>query len=190
MAPALLSLFGDRYQQASTALVILGASMLVATGIGPIDMVLLMAGKSRWNLVNTIIALALNVGLNLVLIPRWGIAGAATAWSISILANNLLPLAQVWLSLRMHPFGVAWAVAGLITWGSFGIAEVVARLLIGPTFPALIVAGIVGTLVLGALAWRLRDPLQLMAFREVFRRRRGGPGQDVGLGLAAGTGDA
>ena len=65
MAPALLSVFGDRYGTASTALMILGGAMLVATAIGPIDMVLLMAGRSRWNLINTVIALIVNVGLNL-----------------------------------------------------------------------------------------------------------------------------
>jgi O-antigen/teichoic acid export membrane protein len=191
MAPGLLALFGQRYQQASTALVILGAGMLVATAVGPIDMVLLMAGKSRWNLANTVVALGLNVGLNLLLIPRWGITGAAIAWSASILANNLLPMTQVWLSLRMHPFATGWVVAALITWASVGLTEWVARLLVGPTLVALIVSGLIGVAVQAALMWRLRGPLHLLAFRDAFRRReRGGEAPDLVVNVAAGTGDA
>ena len=40
--------------------------MLVATLVGPVDMVLLMAGKSSWNLLNTIAAIVANVTLNLI----------------------------------------------------------------------------------------------------------------------------
>ena len=58
LAPSLLSFFGPAYQQADDVLRILGVSMLVATLVGPVDMVLLMAGKSSWNLLNTIVAIA------------------------------------------------------------------------------------------------------------------------------------
>ena len=105
LAPSLLSFFGPAYQQADTVLVILGASMLVATLVGPVDIVLLMAGKSSWNLVNTIAAIVANVTLNLILIPRYGMTGAAVAWSASILLNNLLPLVEVWRLIGLHPFG-------------------------------------------------------------------------------------
>ena len=90
LAPSLLSFFGPAYQQADTVLVILGASMLVATLVGPVDMVLLMAGKSSWNLLNTIAAIVANVTLNLILIPRYGMTGAAVAWSASILVEQPL----------------------------------------------------------------------------------------------------
>jgi O-antigen/teichoic acid export membrane protein len=109
---ALLSVFGERYRTADAALAILGGAMLVATLTGPVDMVLLMAGKSSWNLVNTIVAVVVNVVLNLVLIPPYGVTGAAAAWGASILVNNLLPLAQVWRSVGLHPFGRGAATAG------------------------------------------------------------------------------
>ncbi len=68
-AHSLLSLFGPGYQEAAATLMILGAAMLVATLVGPVDIVLLMAGKSSWNLLNTIVAIVVNVTLNLVLDP-------------------------------------------------------------------------------------------------------------------------
>ena len=69
--PLLLGVFGRGFDQGSTALAILSVAMLVNLGTGNVTVVLLMGGKSSWNLVNTAIALALNIGLNLVLIPRY-----------------------------------------------------------------------------------------------------------------------
>ena len=58
------------YRQPGTlrVAVFLCGAMLVSMATGPVDTVLLMAGKSGWNLANTAVALTLNVGLNLVLI--------------------------------------------------------------------------------------------------------------------------
>jgi O-antigen/teichoic acid export membrane protein len=172
MAPALLSVFGPAYATAQTTLAILGAAMLVATAVGPVDMVLLMAGKSSWNLMNTLIALVANVVLNLLLIPPFGMEGAAVAWAASILINNLLPLFQVHRSIGLHPFSRGWLVAAGICIGAFGLVEAIARRAIGTELWVLIVAGLVGTaLTVVAGAWWRRS-LHLEAFRDAIRRPR------------------
>jgi O-antigen/teichoic acid export membrane protein len=172
MAPALLSVFGSGFEATQDALVILGVAMLVATIVGPVDMVLLMGGKSSWNLINTVAALVVNVGLNLLLIPRWGIGGAAVAWSASILVNNLLPLAQVWVSMGLHPFGWGSLMAGGSAVVSFGLVEGLARAVgadsLAALIPALLIAGIVHL----AILWRFRDPLHLPTLIEAIRRPR------------------
>ncbi|HEY8018323.1 MAG TPA: flippase, partial [Actinomycetota bacterium] len=99
--PVMLAVFGKEFQAGGAALIILASTMFLATAVGPVDVVLLMAGKSSWNLINTLAALILNVTLNLILIPRMGITGAAIAWSVSIACNNLLPLAQTWKVLHL-----------------------------------------------------------------------------------------
>ena len=50
---------------------------LLATACGPVDSVLLMAGRSWLSLRNSVVALVVNVGLNVVLIPLAGILYAA-----------------------------------------------------------------------------------------------------------------
>jgi O-antigen/teichoic acid export membrane protein len=172
MAPALLSVFGSAYATAQTTLAILGGAMLVATAVGPVDMVLLMAGKSSWNLMNTLIALVANVGLNLLLIPPFGMEGAAIAWAASIMINNLLPLAQVHRSLGLHPFGRGWLVAVAICVGTFGAVEVIARRAIGTELWVLVVAGVIAAALGLAAAARWRRPLHLEAFRDAARRSR------------------
>ncbi len=90
-APLLLRVFKPQYVSGASSLEILAVTMLVATGIGPVDMVLLMGGRSFWNLSNVIVALGVNVALSLILIPRIGIAGAALAWAGSILDQQRRP---------------------------------------------------------------------------------------------------
>ncbi len=131
-APTVLELlFGSGFAQGASALRILSATMLVATACGPIDVVLLMSGRSMLSLANLVIALILNIGLNLLLVPRIGISGAAIAWLAAILATNLLPLAEVWMILRIQPWSRPWRLA------CGGVAVMV----LGPCFVMLAVLG-------------------------------------------------
>ena len=52
-APTLLRIFGHGFEGGTGALEVLGFTMLAATAVGTVDMVLLMGGKSSWNLINT-----------------------------------------------------------------------------------------------------------------------------------------
>jgi O-antigen/teichoic acid export membrane protein len=175
MAPALLSIFGTGFGEAQVVLVILGASMLVATAVGPVDIVLLMGGKSSWNLANTVVALVVNVTMNLLLIPRWGIAGAGVAWGASILVNNLLPLAQVWVFMGLHPFGAGSLMAGGSALVSFGLVEGLARSLGAASLASLLLAVLVGGVLHVAILWRFREPLHILTLVGAVRRPRRRP---------------
>src|SRR5690606_41489841 len=72
------------------ALPILASVMLLATGCGAVDALLAMAGRTRWNLLNVSLALAVLVGAGLLLIPRFGATGAAVALATAVAVNNLL----------------------------------------------------------------------------------------------------
>ena len=102
-ATELMAIFGEGYEVASDVVVILSLTMLLATACGPVDSVLLMAGRSWLSLRNSVVALVVNVGLNVVLIPLDGIRGAAIAWAVAIVVRNLLPLVQVRKHLGMWP---------------------------------------------------------------------------------------
>ncbi len=107
-----MGVFGEGYDVASDVVLILSLTMLLATACGPVDSVLLMAGHSWLSLRNSTVALAVNVGLNLVLIPLDGIRGAAIAWSVAIVVRNLLPLFQVRRHLAMWPLTRSSALVG------------------------------------------------------------------------------
>src|SRR3954462_56079 len=95
--------------------------MLVATGCGMVDMVLSMAGRTSWNLVNVLVALAVTIGLDVFFIPRLGALGAAIGLAGAMVANNVLPLIQVGRIARLHPFGIGTVAAALLSLGCFGV---------------------------------------------------------------------
>jgi O-antigen/teichoic acid export membrane protein len=161
-APVYLRLFGDGYPAGAPVVVVLAVAMLVATGCGMVDMVLAMAGRTSWNLVNVLIALGVTVGLDVLLIPRFGALGAAVGLACAVVVNNLLPLVQVHRGVGLHPFGPGTRAAAALSVTCFGVlphlAGTTAGLALGvPAF----VAG----------AWLLRDRLALHAFRTGSGRR-------------------
>jgi O-antigen/teichoic acid export membrane protein len=171
-APLLLKVFKPQYVSGTSSLEILAVTMLVATGIGPVDMVLLMGGRSFWNLFNVIVALSVNLALSFLLIPQIGIAGAAIAWAGSILVNNVFPLAEVRAFLKVHPFGRGFPIAAGSSLLCYGVLGMLLRLTVGPTLPAFVVCIVVGTAGYAALLWTFRDRVELVLLGGTLRSRR------------------
>jgi O-antigen/teichoic acid export membrane protein len=167
----LLAIFGHAFTAGQVVLTILASTMLVATAVGPVDVVLLMGGRSSWNLFNTILALTANLALNFVLTPRFGLAGAATAFAVSILLNNLVPLAQVWRMLHLQPFGRGVLTAVAMAGVCFGVVGVAVRALLGPTTVGFVVYALVACGLYAALLWRFRDRVEAEALRGLLRGR-------------------
>ena len=170
-AELLLSVFGPGYERGEPVVVILCLTMLVATSCGPVDTVLLMGGRSILSLINTGLALTVNVGLDLWLIPRYGITGAAFGWMAAIVVNNLLPLAEVQRFLRMHPFGRGTVRAAGIALCTFGALPLLVRQVLGDGIVGFLVAGVLGTAAFAFLAWTQREVLDLKALGAVLRLR-------------------
>lgn len=119
----ILALFGGATGEAATALSILAVGHLVNAMTGGSSTVLLMTGRSRIVLLNTIVyGLGLGFAAAL-LIPRWGIVGAAVAASAALVGVNLMRVWQVWqrhavlpwTGQIMKPLAAGFAM-GLLLW--------------------------------------------------------------------------
>lgn len=82
--PFLGKVFGEEFEAAWIPLLILSGGHLVSTALGPTGLVLNMTGHERAVTRAVGIATGCNVALNLVLIPFFGVAGAAAATAISL----------------------------------------------------------------------------------------------------------
>lgn len=91
----ILSFFGDNFDTAAIVLWVICPAIMASMAAGGVQSVLLMSGKSRWQLYNKCSALVVALVLNFTLIPRWGLLGAATAWAASVLTDTLLASWQV-----------------------------------------------------------------------------------------------
>jgi O-antigen/teichoic acid export membrane protein len=86
----ILASFGNEFAEASTVMIILAAAQFVALATGPVAQLLMMTGNERLHWRAVIIAAALNVLLNLALIPTLGGIGAALSATIAITTKNAL----------------------------------------------------------------------------------------------------
>lgn len=170
-APELMSVFGDGYSEAADIVVILSLTMLLATACGPVDSVLLMAGHSWLSLANNTVALVINIALNLVLIPDYGITGAAVSWAVAIVVRNLLPLLQVRRGLGMWPGtpASAWVSAGALACIGLPIGTAAA---LGAPVAALVALTVLGCSAYLAGVWFRRRHLGLDAFGALLTRGR------------------
>ena len=159
--PEVLSVFGHSYRAGDTVMVILGCTMLLSSACGQVDMVLITAGRSSWSLANGLMAVVINVGLDLLLIPRYGITGAAIGWAVAIAVSNLAPLAQLAITFRLHPFGRGTLAAGALSVLSFGAAPLAVRAILGSGAGASAAAVGIACLLLVTGLWLFRRALQL-----------------------------
>ncbi|MFC4058768.1 lipopolysaccharide biosynthesis protein [Planomonospora corallina] len=169
--PFVLTLFGDGFAGGAAALAILAVAMLAVMAAGNVQTVLLMGGKSSWALANKAAALAVNVVLNLLLVPRLGIVGAALAWAAAELVDTLAAAIQVrrGLGLRLGARGLVLPALAALLW--FGGGGVVARLLAEPTAPAFAAYLVAACTGYGLVLWRGRAALHLDLLVETVRRR-------------------
>jgi O-antigen/teichoic acid export membrane protein len=97
--------FGGDYPTAARALQLLCLGDFVHTFLGPNATTLVAYGRSRFIMMAAIIATVTNIILNLILTPRWGITGAATASFIALILINIITSIYLFRRYRIHPFG-------------------------------------------------------------------------------------
>lgn len=90
--------FGAEYAEGKTALAILALGQLLNAGMGSVGMLLSMTGHEREMARAVMIGAVLNVILNLVLIPLWGINGAALSGTLTLMLWNLV----MWRAVHRH----------------------------------------------------------------------------------------
>jgi O-antigen/teichoic acid export membrane protein len=100
----LLGLYGPDFTAAAPAMVILTGSHLVNASLGLTPWLLMVSGRSRLMLVDNLVCACLNVGLGLLLIPRYGLVGTALAVFFTIVVFQSMQVWQTWRAERVHPF--------------------------------------------------------------------------------------
>jgi O-antigen/teichoic acid export membrane protein len=99
----ILLAFGQEFTKGATALAILSGGQLVNAAMGSVGLLLNMTGHERDTARGVGIAAVVNVALNAILIPLWGINGAAIATATSLVVWNLILAMQVVRRLDIYP---------------------------------------------------------------------------------------
>jgi O-antigen/teichoic acid export membrane protein len=113
--PSLDFVYGPQYDVVILPLQLVVVGAFVTTLLGPAANAQVAFGQARLLAYNATAAAALDLGLAFVLIPAYGIPGAAAAWAAANIAYTGLSLAELaWLT-RVQPFRPHFVVPLVIT---------------------------------------------------------------------------
>ncbi|MBN1762684.1 MAG: flippase [Methanomicrobia archaeon] len=139
-------LFGDEFITGSTALAILAFGYIIQAMLGLSGRIIQALGRTKIILVCNVIGAASNVGLNLYLIPLYGINGAAVATALSIILMIGLIFTFAYRISGMQPFKfshlkpvITSIIAVLIVYGITKYAFVVSFLVLIAMLPVFFV---------------------------------------------------
>jgi O-antigen/teichoic acid export membrane protein len=99
----LLWLFGPQFQAGYPVMMVLVVGFVARAAAGPSEFLLNMLGQQRASACVAIAVAALNIGLNIALVPLYGLTGAAAATATSLVTGAILntTIARVRLGLNI-----------------------------------------------------------------------------------------
>ena len=100
--------FGSQYIEAAVPLQILACAYFIPLFVGPTSSFLTTLGKTKIILYDTVFIYLLSVLLNLFLIPKYGLNGAAVATTVSFICHRMLTLIQIYKFSKLHPFNLRY----------------------------------------------------------------------------------
>lgn len=101
----LLVVFGREFEAVSAVLIVICFGQLINASVGSTGYMLVMTGHQNINLINSVIFLILCISLNYFLIPRYGVLGAGIANAISLGFLNFVRVVQIYIYMKIQPFG-------------------------------------------------------------------------------------
>ncbi|WP_056934595.1 flippase [Thermococcus barophilus] len=116
-------LFGAKYVSASSALQILALGFMFHTFLGLNGLSLVVIGESRFILISSIVSATFNVILNVMLIPVYGMEGAAVATAASYFLGNVLSSAKLYKETKIHPFSWNYVKPLVISFVLLGVIK-------------------------------------------------------------------
>lgn len=99
-----LVLFGPNFVSGQYLIWILAGGVVVRSSVGAAESVLTMSGEQRTCALVYAASLAFNIGLHMALIPRYGLQGAATATSLTLVFESVALYTAARRRLGLHIF--------------------------------------------------------------------------------------
>lgn len=114
-APLIDLTFGSSYTIASTALQILVVGQVMNVFFGSVGTILNMTGMEREAVTGIVVAIIVNIILDIILIPLFGMVGAASASALSIFVWNMISRHFVRTRVGIESSGVIYRIKRVAT---------------------------------------------------------------------------
>ena len=153
----MMLLFGPDFMDSGSVLVLLTVATFIQAAFGAAGPPLGMSGFTRLLFWNSFGVFILNIVLNVVLIPKYGILGAAWATLLSIVAINLIRVIQVRWILKLSFISrkmIKPVLSGVVTgWSLWWIRPLVMDF---HTLVTLLFVSIVSIMIFGFGLWIMK----------------------------------
>ncbi len=148
-----LSIFGKEFITGSTILLIMVCGEIFNATGGLAGNILIMSGRPKVALVNSLVAFV-SISLSAwFLIPVYGMTGAAISYAVTIVLINLLRIAELYLYEHIQPFNVSYLkpiIAGGIV---YALMHIIVRQIDGEPYIKLIAGSAIFLLLYIGLIW-------------------------------------
>lgn len=104
MKAFLLSFFGAGYESAAAVILVILISEAVDFSVGAAGQLITMSGGGRLNTINAAITITINVVSSVLLIPRYGIMGAAISNALTNITKQMLGVFELIFIFKLSPF--------------------------------------------------------------------------------------
>lgn len=142
---SLLRIFGTSFTAGYGALAFLALSIVI-NGVLGVSELFILIDRPVINVFNSVGALVVNVALNLLLIPQFGLTGAAIAITVAYALMNGARLIEVAVLYKIHPFtrrhGLSLLAAVFASGWAFGFSSLFTGGLMSEVFASVFFLGL------------------------------------------------
>lgn len=119
---------GEIYQAGRWVVIIVGAGKLVDMLFGPSSEIIVYSKYYAFNIVLILFLAIVIVTANNLLIPVYGIEGAATGAALTLVLFNLVKFIFIWAKMDLQPFSSAFVKVILIGCAGWGVHLLIPRI--------------------------------------------------------------
>jgi O-antigen/teichoic acid export membrane protein len=146
--PTTVLLYGARYQESAIILALLSFGYYFNAALGQNGLTLKVYGKLRYIVTLNIATAVVNLGINLLLIPKYGALGAAIGTTSTLVLHNILKQSGLRLGTGVNLFDRRYfRVYVIITLSVLGLL-LVQLLTSAPVYVSVVLAGLASLLVI------------------------------------------
>jgi len=100
----LMRVFGKEFKLGATALILISLGQIIRVAVGSAGYINTMTGYPQYEFYTSFLTVGINISLNYLLVPVYGIEGAAFASFTSLGLTNIIRLLLVYKNHKIHPY--------------------------------------------------------------------------------------
>ncbi|MEL7835185.1 lipopolysaccharide biosynthesis protein [Fodinibius sp. Rm-B-1B1-1] len=149
----LMNLLPPEYAGGALVIIVIASANVFDMATGVNGAIILNSKYYRFDFYSTLVLIFITVLLNYLLIPVYGILGAAIGTASAIILYNLLKISYVWIRFSMQPF--EWKMLHVLGIGGITLLIVFQLPVMGNVYADIVLRSTIITLLYGIPIWML-----------------------------------